>query len=292
MALSAPRSIFGIHSFSPYNFSTGEFYGELRVLENSSLSLAGETIDLLGGSSKFPWDSADGSITAEMSLSFSEYPDFVFTLFLGNAPTTNAAEASGSVSGFANVKGSSIFNGANGIDAVEATAGDTADLKFGKYILKATAANTFDLYLSSDIDIGRGTDASYLSDDLKIATGLSVASGDAVVADLGLTFSKVGTPAFTTNDTAEVYIDPPNSASTDVTIGNQANQSFPFFGAMIYGSKMGDGQMVEIEAYKCKSVGMPLNFARNAYSAAEVTVKMLYDSAKDGVFKMRHIIPS
>ena len=61
---------------------------------------------------------------------------------------------------------------------------------------------------------------------------------------------------------------------------------------MIYGSKMGDGQMVEIEAYKCKSVGMPLNFARNAYSAAEVTVKMLYDSAKDGVFKMRHIIPS
>ena len=292
MALSAPRSIFGIHSFSPYNFSTGEFYGDLRVLENSSLSLAGETIDLLGGSSKFPWDSADGSITAEMSLSFSEYPDFVFTLFLGNAPTTNAAEASGSVSGFANVKGSSIFDGANGIDAVEATGGDTADLKFGKYIIKATAANTFDVYLSSDIDIGRGTDGSYLSDDLKIITGASVASGDAVDATYGLTFSKVGTPAFTTADTAEFYIDPPNSASTDVTIGNQANQSFPFFGAMIYGSKMGDGQMVEIEAYKCKSVGMPLNFARNAYSAAEVTVKMLYDSTKDGVFKLRHIIPS
>jgi hypothetical protein len=227
-----------------------------------------------------------------MSLSFSEYPDFVFELFLGNAPTTNAAEATGSISGFANVKGTSVKNGANGIDAVEVTSGDSGDLKFGKYIIKATAANTFDLYLSSDIDIGRGTDASYLSDDLKVATGLSVASGDAVVADLGLTFSKVGTPAFTTNDTAEVYVDPPNSASTDVTIGNLANQSFPTFGAMIYASKQGDGQMVEIEAYKCKAVGMPLNLARNAYSAAEVTVKMLYDSAKDGVFKMRHIIPS
>ena len=292
MALSAPRSIFGIHSVSPYSTTDGTFYGELRVLENSSLSLAGETIDLLGGSSKFPWDSADGSITAEMSLSFSEYPDFVFTLFLGNAPTTNAAEATGSISGFANVNGSTIKHAANGIDGVEVTSGDHADLKFGKYIIKATASQVFDLYLSSDVDIGRGTDAAYLSDDLKIATGLSVASGDAVVADLGLTFSKVGTPAFTTNDTAEFYVDPPNSASTDVTIGNLANQSFPTFGAMIYASKQGDGQMVEIEAYSCKAVGMPINLSRNAFSAAEVTVKLLYSSAKDGVFRMRHIIPS
>jgi hypothetical protein len=61
---------------------------------------------------------------------------------------------------------------------------------------------------------------------------------------------------------------------------------------MIYASKQGDGQMVEIEAYSCKAVGMPLNLSRNAYSAAEVTVKLLYSSAKDGVFRMRHIIPS
>ena len=56
--------------------------------------------------------------------------------------------------------------------------------------------------------------------------------------------------------------------------------------------KKGDGEMLEIDAYNCKAVGMPLNFARNAYSAAEVTVKMLYDSAKDGVFKVRWVQPS
>tara|TARA_Y100000004_G_scaffold183002_1_gene230307 strand:- start:9372 stop:10247 length:876 start_codon:yes stop_codon:yes gene_type:complete len=289
MALSAPRSLFGIHSVSPYSRTDGTFFGELRVLENSSLSLSGETIDLLGGSNKFPWEAADGAITAEMSLAFSEYPDFVFELFLGNAPTTNAAEAGGSVSGFANVKGTTVKDAANGIDVVELTAGDTADLKFGKYIIKATAAQTFDVFLSSDIDMGRGTDGSYLSDNLKIATGLSVSSGDAVEATFGLTFSKVGTPAFTTGDTAEFYIRPINSSSMDVTIGATANQTFPNFGAVLYAQKKGDGQMLEIDAFNCKAVGMPINLQRNAFSAAEVTVKMLYDSAKDGVFKIRFV---
>ena len=226
-----------------------------------------------------------------MSLAFSEYPDFVFTLFLGNAPTNNAAESGGSVSGFANVKGTSVQNGSNGIDVVELTSGDTADLKFGKYIIIATAANTFDLYLSSDIDIGRGTDGDYLTDDLKVATGLSVASGDAIDATFGLTFSKVGTPAFTTGDSAEFYIRPINTDSMDVTIGSQADQNFPNFGAVLYAQKKGDGEMIEIDAYNCKAVGMPINFARNTFSAAEVTVKMLYDSAKDGVFKVRWVQP-
>ncbi len=291
MALSAPRSLFGIHSVSPYSRTDGSFYGELRVLENSSLSLSGETIDLLGGSNKFPWEAADGAITAEMSLSFSEYPDFVFELFLGNAPTNNAAETTGSIAGFANVKGTTVLDASNGIDAIEITSGDSADLKFGKYIIIATAAQTFDVYLSSDIDIGRGTDGDYLTDSLKIIAGASVASGDVVDATYGLTFSKVGTPAFTTGDSAEFYVRPVNTDSMDVTIGSQANQSFPNFGAVLYAQKKGDGQMIEIDAYNCKAVGMPLNFARNSFSAAEVTVKMLYDSSKDGVFKVRWVQP-
>lgn len=292
MALSAPRTFFGIHSVSPYSRTSGEFYGELKVLESSSLTLSGESIPLVGGSNKFPWESSDGAIEASMTLSYSEYPNFVFELFLGNAPTTNAAEAAGSVSSIANVKGTSVVSGANGIDAIEITSGDDADVKFGKYIIVATAAQTFDLYLSSDVDIGRGTDGSYVNDSLLIATGLDVSATDAVVADWGLTFSKVGTPAFTTGDSAEFYARPVNTSSMDVTIGAQASQSFPAFGAMIYGQKKGSGEMVEIDAYNCKAIGMPLNFARNAFSSAEVTVTMLYDSSKDGVFKLTWVQPS
>jgi predicted small metal-binding protein len=50
--------------------------------------------------------------------------------------------------------------------------------------------------------------------------------------------------------------------------------------------------MIEADAFNCKAVGMPLNFSRNAFSAAEVTVKMLYDTAKDGVIKIRWVQPS
>jgi hypothetical protein len=247
----------------------------LRVLENSSLSLAGETIDLLGGSNKFPWEAADGAITAEMSLAFSEYPDFVFELFLGNAPTSNAAESSGSISDFANVKGSSIKDASNGIDAIEITTGDEADLKFGKYIIKALSSDRFDVFLSSDIDIGRGTDGEMLTDTLKIASNLDISSADVVDATFGITFSKVGTPNFTTGDTAEFFVRPINTKSMDVTIGSTANQSFPNFGAIIYSQKKGDGEMIEVDAFNCKAVGMPLNFARNTFSTAEIVTGKL-----------------
>jgi len=292
MALSEPRAFFGIHSVSPYNRTTGEFHGELRVLENSSLSLAGELIDLVGGSNKFPWASEDGAITAELSLAFSEYPDFVFELFLGRAPTANAAEATGSISDFANVKGSTIKDSSNGIDAIEVTTGDSADLKFGKYIIKALTSDTFDVFLSSDADIGRGTNGEFLSDDLKIIAGADISTADVVDATYGLTFSKVGTPAFTTGDTAEFYVRPNNSGSIDVRIGSTANQSFPEFGAILMGQKRGNEELVEIELFRAKAVGMPLNFARNAFSQSEVTIKALYDSAKDGVFDLRFVQPS
>ena len=68
MALSNPRIVFGVHSVSPYSRTTGEFYGILKVLGGSSLSLSGELLKLNGGSRKYPWAVEDGLITAEMTL--------------------------------------------------------------------------------------------------------------------------------------------------------------------------------------------------------------------------------
>jgi hypothetical protein len=78
----------------------------------------------------------------------------------------------------------------------------------------------------------------------------------------------------------------------DVTIGSQANESFPNFGALIMGQKKGSGEMIEADAFNCKAVGMPLAFSRGAFSTSEVSVKMLYDTAKDGVIKIRWVQPS
>lgn len=296
MALSEPRSIFGIHSFSPYDRDTGEFFGTLKVLENSSIALNAEIIELLGGSNKFPFSSEVGSMTAEMSLSFSEYPDFVFELFAGNAPTSSSAEATGSVTAILNKKGTSVVDATTGIASIAAKAGDESDLKFGKYVVKAVSATTIDLFLSSDADIGRGTNGTYQNDLLKVnATPITIPGTGATVDEttFGLEFTGgSGTVLMVVGDTATFEVKPINNDSMDVTIGQQADQLFPFFGAILMAAKQSNQEMVEIDALKCLAAGLPLGFARNTYSPAEVTVKLLYDSALDGVFKVRHVSPS
>jgi hypothetical protein len=293
--LSAPRSIFGIHSASFYSRVDDSWYGELRVLENSSIGLTAEQIKLLGGSNKFDWSSEIGSMTAEMSLSFSEYPDFVFELFGGNAPTANAAETNGDVSTLTNSEGT-LVEASTGVASIAAKSGSEADLKFGKYTMKAVSATEVDIYLSSDIDIGRGTNGEYQNDALKITASPLVVPGTGGTVDVpsfGLTITGgSGTVNLTSGDTATFEVRPPNNGSMEVVIGQRSDQNFPEFGAIIMAAKQSTGEMVEIDAYRCKAAGLPLGFARNAYSPAEVTVSLLYDSAKDGVFKMRHIEPT
>ncbi len=295
MTLSAPRSIYGIHSISPYSRSTGEFYGILKVLENSSLGVSAELIDLMGGSNKYPWQSEVGAITAEMVLAFSEYPNFVFELFGGNAPTSNAAEANGSVTTLTDVNGT-VVDATTGIASISIKAGSESDLKFGKYIVKVTGAAAVDVYLASDIDIARGTNGEYQNDLLKItSTPLTIpgTGGTVEIPNFGLEFTGgSGSISLTTGDTAEFYVRPPNTESMDVVIGRQADQNWPEFGALVLAEKQGSGQMFEVEAYKCKGAGLPIGMARNAFGPAEITVKMNYDSTKDGVFAVRHIIPT
>ena len=298
MALSAPRSIFGIHSFSPYNRTNGEFYGEIRVLENSSISLTGELISLQGGSNKFDWSTEVGTITAEMNLAFSEYPDFVFELFAGNAPTANAAEASGNATTLTDKNGT-VVDATTGIASVGVKSGSESDLKFGKYVVKVVSTTTVDVYFSSDLDIGRGTDGEMQNDLLKITSSpLTVSTGAAVtIPSFGLELTGgSGTIDFTTagavGDTATFEVRPPNNGSMDVTVGKIADQNWPEFGAIVMANKQSDGQMFEIDALRCKAAGLPIGFARNTYSPAEVTVKLMYDSAVDGVYKIRHVEPT
>jgi len=286
MALSAARTVFGIHSIAPFNRSTGEFYGIAKVLKGSNFSLSGEVIELTGGSSKFPWQVEDGLITAELSLTMSEYPSWAFELFLGQALTQNSAETSGNVTGGTNVNGTSIINATNGI-GVSATVGSESYLKFGKYVIKAVSANTFDVYAASDVDF---SGQSYVNDLLKITSSpLSVASADAVISAFGLTFDLNGTAAFTIGDTAEFDVRPVNTGSFTGSFGS-ASATYPEFGAVIMAQAQGSGRMIELTVYKLKAIGAPINFAANEFSEFEITCKASYDSTKDAVFAMREVL--
>lgn len=289
MSRTAPRAIFGVHGVTPYHRDTGLPYGELRVMKSSSLSLAGELQELMGGSAKYAWAAEEGSITAEMTLSCGELPDFMFELFLGIAPTANAAETSGNVSTIADKSGTSIVDATNGIASVFLLAGSAANLKLGKYAIKALTASTFNLYYLSPIDVGRGTDGSFLTDDLIVASAVSFTSSVASVPGFGLSFAQVGTPAFTIGDTAEFSVRPVNLGNSTARVGGVANQSFPEFGALVYAQKRGNDEMFELDVFRCKGAGMPIPFERGAFAGFEVKVKVLYDESKDGIFDMRAV---
>ena len=298
MALSNPRTIFGVHSFSPYNITTGEFYGTVKVLDSSSLTLSGETIDLTGGSSNYPWAVEDGLITSELSLSFSQYEDFLFEIFLGKSPTANAAEAGGSVTTLTDKLGV-IVNATTGIASVDIKSGSETDLKFAKFVVKVVTATTVDVYMSSDADITRGTDGEYQNDLLKItATPLTILDSSGVVEVPGYGVELTGgsgTVALDTagavGDTATFSTKPINTKSMDVTIGGSSDV-VPEFGAIIMAEQRGNSEMMEIDLFRVKGVGMPIGFTKKEWSVAEVTAKAFYDSTRNGVFSLRHVTPS
>lgn len=293
MALSAPRLFFGVSNFVPYSRVDGTFYGEMRVLKSSSLSLASQQVELMGGSSKYAWGVEEGGIQAELSLKFSEYPDFAFTLFLGMAPTSSSsAESSGNVSTLTNFYGSSVVNATTGIATATSLTASIANLKFGKYTVVAVSSSTVDIYLSSDIDMGRGTNGSYTTDGLKISAAQSITSGAATdFATYGFKLTGgSGTIGMTTGDTATFYVRPVNAGGyMTVRIGGALDQVFPEFGCMIYGQKRGTGEMIECEIFRAKASGFPINFEANAWSESEVKIKMLYDNSKDALFDLRFV---
>lgn len=289
MARSNPRAIFGVHAAAPYRRSSGLPYGELRVIKGSSLSLSSELIELFGGSSKYAWAAEEGSITAEMTWNVGELPSFLFELFLGNAPTDGTTEASGNIGTAANTLNATIVDAANGITLVDLVTGSSDNLKLGNYVIKGLTASTFNLYIKNTLDVGRGTDVTILTDDLCVASAVAFTGSLASVPALGLQFTKTGTLAFGVGDTAEFAVRPQNTGYSEVVIGGVANQSFPEFGAVLSAQKRGNDELLDIDVYKCKAAGMPLPFEMGQFQGLELKIKVLYDSTRDGIFKMRAI---
>lgn len=293
MSLSNPRVIYGVHSVTPYNRDTGEFYGTAKVVGDASISMQGDLVELNGGSSKFPWAIEDSLIKSELSMKIREYPDFLFQIFLGKAPTENTADTAGTPSTAVNKKGTSVI-AATGLASVTVKTAAKTDLKFGKYVIKAVDTTHVDVYFSSDADIGRGTVASFQNDLLKVtATPLLISTGATVdLPSFGLTLTGGATAtAFVAGDTATFEVLPPSSKSMQVTVGS-ITATYPEFGCIIMAQKRGNQEMFEIDAFRCKGIGFPIGFKENSFSEADLKVKAFYDSVQDGVFRLRHISPS
>ena len=289
MALTDPRGQFGAHSVCFYDRTTSLPLAYLRVIGECNINFEAEFSDLEGGSSMYPWDSEVSKIGSEIKLQGREYDGETMEILMGGALTNNVAEATGAVEGLANVKGTSVFQATTGVASVTVTSLDHGDLKEGKYVIKATAADEATVYCLSDVDFKNGTDAVFTDDTLAIGT-IDIGSGNAVLASFGLTFTKgSGTIAFVTDDTAEFYVRKPNASSIELVFG-QSGAEFTECGVVIAGQKQADGTISTMELYKCKVAGMPISFNEKAWSEWSCTIKALYDSNKDAIGKFRRTI--
>ena len=293
MALSDPRISYGVHSFAPYNRSTGLPYGISKVLGSSSFNLSGELQSLFGGSNRFAWAVEDGNITAELALVMKELPDFMFEIFLGKAVTNNSAESGASVTSITNKNGTSVVDSSTGIASVGVESGEEADAKFAYYVVVAVSSTTVDVYALSDVDFARGDDVEYQDDALKItASALTITASTAVsIPNTGLELTGgSGTIGMTTGDTAVFSSRPINTKSMDVSIGGSTDV-FPSFGAFILGQQKGSGEMFEVQVYNAKALGAPVGFDEKAFGEVEVTAQAFYDSAENKVATFRHVTP-
>jgi hypothetical protein len=252
--------------------------------------MEGDTISLLGGSNKFSWQIEDGDIDATLSFTVSEYPNWLFELFGGKAPTQGAAETSGNISAVVDYKGISVV-AATGIATVTAIPTTGApNLKFGKYTIEATATDAFKVYASSDADFGRGTDGSFVDDSLAIFSQTGATTGttyDITAFGLRITMG-ASAPAMVAGDTAIFEVRPINTFNRSVRIGGIAD-TFPEFGCLIYAQKSGSGALFEIDAFKMKAIGMNLGADRKAFGQSEYSAKASYDQTLNGICDIREV---
>jgi hypothetical protein len=290
MSLSQPRVLFGVHSVTCLRRNDGTPYGTARVISGSTFKLEGDTIELFGGSQRFAWAIEDGDINAELGFSVSEYPNWLFEIFGGKAPTQGTAEASGNVSSITNKFGSTVVSAAGIASVVVIPSTGAAQLKMGKYVIKATGAAAFKLYALSNIDFGRGNVVDFTDDTMEVASQTGLTSAQVInLADFGLRITMgASAPAMVTGDTAVFEVRPINTFNREVKVGG-ISDNFPEFGALIYAQKRGTGAIFEIEAYRMKSIGINLGAERKAFAANDYTAKASYDSVENAVCRIREV---
>ena len=290
MALSAPRTIYGIHSVTLFNRSNRLPFGMMKVLGSLSFDFSGDFNDLYGGSSKYAWDSESGVLNSTITLNVKQFEDFQYEKFLGASATANAAETSGNCGTLTNQYGTSVV-AATGVVGLTVESGEEDELKDGLIVVKAVGAATVDCYYMSDVDMNTGTDKVFETDLLKItASPLTVTTGGTVsVPKFGVELTGgAGTIGMTIGDTAYCFIRKINDGSSIITIGSSSAE-FSAFGLHVASQKKGSNDVHDLTAWNCKGIGMPQSFTEAEWMTADITMRALYDSAENAVALIRNI---
>lgn len=283
------RAIFGIHSMTPRHLTTLKSYGIMEILGGANIETTGETEDLYGGSSRFAYASEATQMSSSATVNAKSFPNFLMQLFLGGSVTELDAAPNGEIRDFVNTKGT-LKHATVGVASVGLKTGAKDDLKFGKLIIVAKDATHVDVYAVSNIDFSRGVKKDFLSDDLKIASNLTITSAGVVeVAGFGIELTGgSGTIGMTPGDVAEVEVLPPHSGASKIKVGS-ASAVFPAFNAIMLAAKTSTKEIFQIEAFNVVGSGMPIPMQEKSWMVADLSMKFLQSTEKDAVMEITHI---
>lgn len=282
MAIEKVRDFFGIKYAIPYNLTTYKPIVVLRVIGQINYEVTVDSVDLVGGHADAPWDTEYGQPTPQLSCTFREYPSGLFQILETTTITDNAAEANGSVGSPTNHQGTSVFSSTAGISAVAVKTAQKANLKLGRYVFYATAAQTCDIYLIGLTDEFEDMEAL-------VYTGLDCSSpGTIDIDDLGITVTVTGTANFTIGDTMSVEVRPENTGSTEVLVGAGDAQSN--FGLRCIFPKKTDGVMHWIDVFNVSGYGMPWRAVSREFSEFDVTLKPQARASDGAIYQMVRVL--
>jgi hypothetical protein len=294
MGVTPARSLFGLHSVLFYDRATKEPYGPaVKIAASAGIELSADFEDLTGGSEKFVLASEPKLITSEFKMVIKEFRNYLFEIFAGATVTKTTGETTGNVGALTNIKGTSVFEVTDGIASITAKAGNEENLKFDKFVVIVKSATTINFISLSDIDHTRGTDIDYQDDSLEVlAADITVPPEGATidVPELGITVTGGSAVAvvMVVGDTAEFEVRPINTESSVISIGSSTTE-FKEFGALFVAQKRSNGEMFEIEIFRCIGAGLPLNFEEKVWVESELTMKALKDSVLDKMLEIRTI---
>ena len=95
----------------------------------------------------------------------------------------------------------------------------------------------------------------------------------------------------TAGHTATFEVVPAFTKKMEVTIGGSSD-TFAEFGCLMVAQQRANGEMFEIDAFRCKGSGLPLGLQEKEWGQPEISAQAFFDSAKNGVAKIRWVQPS
>lgn len=292
MAERAPFFGFGAHDLMIYDKTDGVPLAHLRVIGDVSGDFSADTVKVEGGSQNYPWKTAITGFKGSVKVKVKEYDPDAMAIFMGGTLTDYAAAATGDIIDEANVKGTDLYS-ASGFATVTVTGGDSADLKSGWYVLKATDATHCMLYAYSSSNLKAGTDETFENElgalwVAAIEIPATATTGTIIDATTGLTFTRGGSAlSVTSGSTMRFFVQAPLAVGWKVKFGENA-ATFDDVGVMISGELL-DGECMFAHFYSCKCLGAPIMFPRKGFAEFDITIEPSYDTALDGVGEIQYV---